>query len=174
MLACEESRSQLPPHSSLWLASRSFSHTISGSFAVVKRAVRKSDGKQFAVKVIKKSKLNAEELAVVHDEVEIMHKISHPNCVQLYEMFETSKKLTLVLELLTGGELFDRIVQKGSYSEKEASEVIKSVTSALQYLHDNGIVHRGQMNRNNSRRAVQLRPNDHAAAGLFARPHSRI
>lgn len=42
------------------------------------------------------------------------------------------------------GELFDRIVKKGSYSEKEASEVIKSVTSALQYLHDNGIVHRGR------------------------------
>ena len=48
---------------------------ISGSFAVVKRAVRKSDGKQFAIKVIKKSKLNSEELAVVHDEVEIMHKV---------------------------------------------------------------------------------------------------
>lgn len=48
----------------------------------------------------------------------------------------------MVLELLTGGELFDRIVKKGSYSEKEASEVIKSVTSALQYLHENGIVHR--------------------------------
>ena len=47
----------------------------SGSFAVVKRAVRKSDGKQFAIKVIKKSKLNSEELAVVHDEVEIMHKV---------------------------------------------------------------------------------------------------
>jgi calcium/calmodulin-dependent protein kinase I len=57
-------------------------------------------------------------------------------------MFETSKKMYMVLELLTGGELFDRIVAKGSYSEKEASEVIKSVTSALQYLHDNGIVHR--------------------------------
>jgi calcium/calmodulin-dependent protein kinase I len=113
-----------------------------GSFAVVKRAVRKSDGQQFAIKIIKKSKLNADELAVVHDEVEIMHKVNHPNCVQLLEMFETSKKMYMVLELLTGGELFDRIVKKGSYSEKEASEVIKSVVSALQYLHDNGIVHR--------------------------------
>ena len=43
----------------------------------MKRAVRKSDNKQFAVKVIKKSKLNSEELAVVHDEVEIMHKVRH-------------------------------------------------------------------------------------------------
>lgn len=113
-----------------------------GSFAVVKLAVRKADGKQFAIKIIKKSKLNPEELAVVHDEVEIMHKIDHPNCVKLYEMFETSKKLYMVLELLTGGELFDRIVSKGSYSEKEASLVIRDISSALKYLHAGGIVHR--------------------------------
>lgn len=113
-----------------------------GSFAIVKRAVRKSDNKHFAIKIIKKSKLNAEELAVVHDEVEIMHKINHPHCVQLYEMFETNKKIYMVMELLTGGELFDRIVSKGSYSEFEASEVIKSVASAIQYLHSQNIVHR--------------------------------
>jgi len=113
-----------------------------GSFATVKRAIRKSDGKAFAIKVIKKSKLNAEELAVVHDEVEIMHKISHVNCVHLYEMFETSKKIYMVLELLTGGELFDRIVAKGSFSEKEASELMRSITSAVSYLHSIGIVHR--------------------------------
>ena len=114
----------------------------SGSFAVVKRGVRKADLKPFAVKIIKKSKLNADELAVVHDEVEIMHRIQHENCVTLFELFETNKKIYMVMELLTGGELFDRIVAKGSYSEKEASEVIASVTSAIQYLHNTGIVHR--------------------------------
>jgi calcium/calmodulin-dependent protein kinase I len=113
-----------------------------GSFAVVKRAIRKQDGAQFAIKIIKKSKLNAEELAVVHDEVEIMHKINHENCVHLYEMFETSKKIYMILELLTGGELFDRIVSKGSYSEKEAADVIARITRAIQYLHGIGIVHR--------------------------------
>jgi len=113
-----------------------------GSFAVVKRATRKADGKEFAIKVIKKSKLNPDELAVVHDEVEIMHKINHPHCVTLYEMFETKTKLFMVMELLTGGELFDRIVSKGSYSEKEASAVIRSVASAIDYLHSIGIVHR--------------------------------
>ena len=86
--------------------------------------------------------MNDEELAVVHDEVEIMHKIQHEHCVQLFEMFETNKKIYMILELLTGGELFDRIVSKGSYSEKEASEVIASVTSAIQYLHNIGVVHR--------------------------------
>jgi len=113
-----------------------------GSFAIVKRATRKTDGKQFAIKVIKKSKLNPEELAVVHDEVEIMHKLNHPNCVQLFEMFETPKRIYMVLELLTGGELFDRIVSKGSYSEKEASELVRDIVSAINYLHSIGIVHR--------------------------------
>ena len=60
----------------------------------------------------------------------------------MFEMFENSKKMYMVLELLDGGELFDRIVAKGSYSEKEASDVIKSVTAALQYLHEHNIVHR--------------------------------
>ena len=109
---------------------------------MVKRGVRKVDNVPFAVKIIKKSKLNADELAVVHDEVEIMHRIAHEHCVQLFEMFETNKKIYMIMELLTGGELFDRIVSKGSYSEREASEVIASVTSAIQYLHNIGIVHR--------------------------------
>lgn len=113
-----------------------------GSFATVKRAIRKSDSKEFAIKIIKKDKLNSEELLVVHDEVDIMHKIKHPNCVQLHEMFETKKKLYMVMELLTGGELFDRIVAKGSYSEKEASELLKCITEAIQYLHSIGVVHR--------------------------------
>eukprot|EP00954_Amorphochlora_amoebiformis_P026949 1382335-Amorphochlora_amoeboformis.AAC.1 len=113
-----------------------------GSFAVVKRAIRKSDGKELAVKIIKKTKLKQEELKIVHDEVHIMDKIRHPNCVRLEEIFETSKKLYLVMEILTGGELFDRIVAKGSFSEADASKLVKSVVMALQYLHSIGIVHR--------------------------------
>jgi calcium/calmodulin-dependent protein kinase I len=113
-----------------------------GSFATVKRAVRRSDGTEFAIKIIKKDKLNSEEIAVVHDEVEIMHKIQHNNCVQLYEMFETKTKLYMVIELLTGGELFDRIVAKGSYSEKEAATLLGCVTEAIAYLHNIGVVHR--------------------------------
>lgn len=101
-----------------------------------------SDQKEFAIKIIKKDKLNSEELSVVHDEVDIMGKISHPNCAQLHEMYETKKKLYMVMELLTGGELFDRIVAKGSYSEKEAADLIASVTGALKYLHGIGVVHR--------------------------------
>lgn len=114
----------------------------SGSFAVVKRAIRKSDKQQFAIKCIKKAKLNAEELAVVHDEVSIMHRIKHENCISLFEMYESKKKVYMVIELLAGGELFDRIVSKGSFSEKEAANLMKSLADAIQYLHGVGIVHR--------------------------------
>lgn len=114
----------------------------SGSFATVKRVVRNSDKKEFACKIIQKTKLNPEELAVVHDEVEIMQKVEHKHCVQLHEIYETNQKLYMVMDLLTGGELFDRIVSKGSYSEAEAAAVVTIVAEGLQYLHSNGIVHR--------------------------------
>lgn len=113
-----------------------------GNFATVYHAKRKSDNKEFAVKVISKKNLKESELKVVHLEVEIMHKVDHPNCVRLYEIFETDKKLYMIMELLTGGELFDRIVAKGNYSEEEAAEVMRQCCKALNYLHDIGVVHR--------------------------------
>lgn len=113
-----------------------------GSFATVKRLVRKEDKEVFAVKIIRKDKLNEEELSVIHDEVDIMQRIKHDHCVQLYEIFENKKKLYIVMEILTGGELFDSIVAKGNYSEKDAATVVYTVSTALNYLHSEGIVHR--------------------------------
>jgi len=104
--------------------------------------VRNTDKKEFACQIIQKNKLNQEEVAVVHDEVEIMQRVEHKHCVHLHEIYETTSKLYMVMDLLTGGELFDRIVSKGSYSEKEAADVVKLVAEGLRYLHDNGIVHR--------------------------------
>jgi len=114
----------------------------SGSFAVVKRGIRRSDKQEFAIKCIKKAKLNPEELAVVHDEVDIMYKIQHQNCIRLFEMYESKKKVYMVIELLSGGELFDRIVSKGSFSEAEAASLMQSLAGAIKYLHGIGIVHR--------------------------------
>ncbi|KMS83489.1 hypothetical protein BVRB_033850, partial [Beta vulgaris subsp. vulgaris] len=74
-----------------------------GSFAVVKRATSKKDGKDYAIKIVKKKNLNSEELETIHEEVSIMHRISHPNVVSLIEIFDTPKSLYMVLELLTGG-----------------------------------------------------------------------
>uniref|UniRef100_A0A6A7GDE1 non-specific serine/threonine protein kinase n=1 Tax=Hirondellea gigas TaxID=1518452 RepID=A0A6A7GDE1_9CRUS len=113
-----------------------------GSFAVVKKGIRKKDGAEFALKIVKKKNLNAEELMTINDEVEIMNQISHKNVVRLIEIYDTPKNLYMVLELLNGGELFERIVAKGQYSEKMASELIRDIAGAIQYLHEKGVVHR--------------------------------
>lgn len=115
----------------------------SGSFGEVKRVVKKDTKKEYAVKIIKKSLIQEQaDLDLIYEEVEILQKIKHENCVSLFDLYETKTKLYMVLELLTGGELYDRIVLKGSFSEKEAADLIQKLASALDYLHAQGIVHR--------------------------------
>jgi calcium/calmodulin-dependent protein kinase I len=75
-------------------------------------------------------------------EVEIVCDIDHPNVVKLTEIYDEGAVLYLVMELMNGGELFDRIVEKEAYSEKEAAVTIKPVVDAIRYCHDAGIVHR--------------------------------
>lgn len=95
---------------------------------------------QYALKIIDRSKV--EDMNDITREVAIMHVLSHPNVIQLYEVFYEPKTVTLVMELVSGGELFDRIVDKGSYSEKDAAGVVAQLCSALGYMHDKNIVHR--------------------------------
>ena len=118
----------------------------SGNFAVVKKATKTDKNKkegiphEVAVKIIDKSKV--EDMGDIEREIEIMNMIEHKNVVNLYELYDEPKKMNLVMELVTGGELFDRIVSKGSYSEKDAAEVIFTLCDALEYLHEKKIVHR--------------------------------
>jgi len=113
-----------------------------GGFAVVKRCVNKLTGIEYAVKIVKKKGLTIEELDTINDEVEILQRLVHPNIVRLEQIFETQRHLFMVMELLSGGELFDTIASGRNFSEKEAAQVIKDLTKAVQYMHQNGIVHR--------------------------------
>eukprot|EP01132_Coremiostelium_polycephalum_P009013 gene9013-11034_t len=110
----------------------------SGKFSVVKSATEKSTGKQWAVKIMKKSVV--EEQTLVR-EVEIMREIKNPNIISLHEIFETENEILLVLELVTGGELFDKIVERVSYTEEDASKLVNTLTKVIQYLHNKDIVH---------------------------------
>ena len=65
-----------------------------------------------------------------------------PRTTQLFEIFDEPKKMMLVMELVTGGELFDRIVSKGSYTEADAAGVLLQLCDALNYMHAKKIVHR--------------------------------
>jgi len=75
-------------------------------------------------------------------ETAILQKVHHPNIIELKELLDTKDHLYLVMELVTGGELFDKIVEKGSYTEQDAAQLVFKIISAVQYLHDTGIVHR--------------------------------
>lgn len=66
----------------------------------------------------------------------------HPNIIKLYDMYSNSTKLYLIMELVNGGELFDRIVDKGSYTEQDAAQLISKICMAVKYLHSKDIVHR--------------------------------
>ena len=112
----------------------------------MRQATRRAAGgsahvpKHVAIKVIDKAR--TDDVAALTREVAFMTRLSHPNIIQLYEIFDESKKMHLVLELVTGGELFDRIVAKSSYTEKEAANTIHTLCDALSHLHVLKIVHR--------------------------------
>eukprot|EP01097_Dermamoeba_algensis_P001819 TRINITY_DN169_c0_g1_i2.p2 TRINITY_DN169_c0_g1~~TRINITY_DN169_c0_g1_i2.p2 ORF type:complete len:229 (+),score=47.05 TRINITY_DN169_c0_g1_i2:950-1636(+) len=71
-----------------------------------------------------------------------MKRLNHPNIVHLYDVFDSENELALVLELITGGELFDHIVNVGHFSEADAANLVKQTLSAIAYMHENGIAHR--------------------------------
>jgi calcium/calmodulin-dependent protein kinase I len=114
-----------------------------GAFSVVHLAVNKETKEKCAVKIIDKKEANSEQDEKrLRTEVDILKKVKHPNIIALKDLYETPEKLHLVMELVTGGELFDKIVEKGQYTEKEASAIVSKILSAVDYLHENGIAHR--------------------------------
>ncbi|KAL5111199.1 Calcium/calmodulin-dependent protein kinase type 1 [Taenia crassiceps] len=73
---------------------------------------------------------------------ELFCRLSHPNIVRLIDAFEDDDSYYLIMELVTGGELFDRIVDRGSFTEKDASDLIRQVLLATEYMHSREVVHR--------------------------------
>ncbi|XP_050529304.1 calcium/calmodulin-dependent protein kinase type 1 isoform X4 [Daktulosphaira vitifoliae] len=113
-----------------------------GAFSEVRLAVSKErPNEMYAVKIIDKKALKGKEDSL-DNEIKVLRRLTHPNIVQLLETFEDKSKVYLIMELVTGGELFDRIVQKGSYTEKDAAHLIRQVLEAVDYMHEQGVVHR--------------------------------
>lgn len=114
-----------------------------GSFSVVKLGINRETGEKRAIKIINKKKYwQTNTLDQVAREIEILKRLKHKNIISIIEIYETTKFLYIVLELATGGELFDRIIQKGSLSEDEARLLFKQMLDAVNYLHQQGIAHR--------------------------------
>uniref|UniRef100_A0A665W986 Calcium/calmodulin-dependent protein kinase type 1-like n=1 Tax=Echeneis naucrates TaxID=173247 RepID=A0A665W986_ECHNA len=109
--------------------------------SVVVLAEEKRTQRLVAIKCIPKKALEGKENSI-ENEIAVLHKIKHGNIVSLEEIFESKSHLYLVMQLVSGGELFDRIIEKGFYTEKDASKLIQQILDAVKYLHDMGIVHR--------------------------------
>jgi len=110
-----------------------------GSFSTVRKGRNRSSGKEFAIKCIQKKFI---KMHLLEREIKIMTTLKHPHILPLIEVYDNKDMIFLVLELVTGGELFDKIVEKGNYSEKDASNIVSQILRAVQYLHGMGVVHR--------------------------------
>ncbi|DAZ96083.1 TPA: hypothetical protein N0F65_005861 [Lagenidium giganteum] len=114
----------------------------SGTFSVVREAIHKPTGQRYAIKCIKREGLVAEDIEALKTEVAILKEMNHPNIMILHDFFQEEKYYYLVTEFMAGGELFDRIVEKSYYSEREARDLVKLLLEAIKYCHDADIVHR--------------------------------
>ncbi|EJD76692.1 calcium/calmodulin-dependent protein kinase type 1 [Loa loa] len=113
-----------------------------GAFSKVFLAEQISEpGFLVAIKCIDKKALKGKEESL-ENEIKVLRKLRHSNIVQLYDTFDEKQYLYLVMELVTGGELFDRIVAKGSFTERDASILMRQVLEAAAFMHENGVVHR--------------------------------
>ena len=99
-----------------------------GAFGQVRLAIHKATKQKRAIKIMKKAEVNMQNLL---DEISILSKLSHPNIMQIFEIFEDNINIYIVSEYCNGGELFDIISQKGSFTEKEACIVMKQLISGI-------------------------------------------
>jgi calcium/calmodulin-dependent protein kinase I len=113
-----------------------------GAFSVVRDGMHKQSGQSFAIKIVTKSKLTPEDEAALKDEISILKELRHNHIIRLYDVFNEPQHYYLVTERMVGGELFDRIVQKSYYNEKEARDVCKILFEALGYCHSRKVAHR--------------------------------
>ncbi|CCH60995.1 hypothetical protein TBLA_0D05010 [Henningerozyma blattae CBS 6284] len=115
-----------------------------GSFGVVRQAKKLSTDENVAVKIILKKALkgNDVQLQMLYDELSILQRLHHPNIVQFKDWFESKEKFYIVTQLATGGELFDRILKRGKFTEVDAVKIIIQMLKAIEYIHSQNIVHR--------------------------------
>eukprot|EP00948_MAST-09A_sp_MAST-9A-sp1_P004241 g4241.t1 len=107
-------------------------------------AIHRITKRRYACKILRLNRIQPNRLAELRREIGIMMKLDHPNIVKLYEVFEEEDKIFLIMELLEGGELFDRLASQDAFhfSERTAAVMVRKMLSAIRYTHIKGICHR--------------------------------
>ncbi|RVW89772.1 Calcium-dependent protein kinase 20 [Vitis vinifera] len=115
-----------------------------GQFGTTYLCVEKANGKEFACKSIAKRKLTTrEDVEDVRREIQIMHHLAgHPNVISIVGAFEDAVAVHVVMELCVGGELFDRIIQRGHYTERKAADLARVIVGVVEACHSLGVMHR--------------------------------
>ncbi|XP_046760593.1 death-associated protein kinase 3 isoform X2 [Gallus gallus] len=117
----------------------------SGQFAIVRKCRERKTGVEYAAKFIKKRRLSSSRRGVSREEIErevdILREIQHPNIITLHDIFENKTDVVLILELVSGGELFDFLAEKESLTEEEATQFLKQILDGVHYLHSKRIAH---------------------------------
>ncbi|XP_040949288.1 CBL-interacting protein kinase 32 isoform X2 [Gossypium hirsutum] len=114
-----------------------------GTFAKVKFARNTETGEPVALKILDKEKVLKHKMAEqIKREIATMKLIKHPNVVRLYEIMGSKTKIFIVLEYVTGGELFDKIVNNGRMREDEARRYFHQLINVVDYCHSRGVYHR--------------------------------
>ena len=113
-----------------------------GAFGEVRKALHLESGQFRAVKIVYKHECSIEEQKKILKEVEILKQLDHPNIIKIYEFFEDTKFMYIIMDLAQGGELFDKIQNVHHFSERKAAEIFQQILSGANYLHKHKIVHR--------------------------------
>ncbi|XP_027869927.1 serine/threonine-protein kinase BRSK2-like isoform X7 [Xiphophorus couchianus] len=113
-----------------------------GQTGLVKLGLHCVTGQKVAIKIVNREKLSESVLMKVEREIAILKLIEHPHVLKLHDVYENKKYLYLVLEHVSGGELFDYLVKKGRLTPKEARKFFRQIISALDFCHSHSICHR--------------------------------
>ena len=112
-----------------------------GKLGIVRVAKLKKGNHRVAIKSIPKNKIS-QDVTGLRNELSILEVVDHPNIIKYHQVYEDEKFLHVCMEYCSGGDLFDRIINKGTFSEAEACDLIYKVLLATNHLHTHQICHR--------------------------------
>merc|ERR1712166_1125335 len=113
-----------------------------GAFGEVRLCTHRTTSEKRAVKVLRKEAMNKEETDAMLNEINILAGLDHPNVVKIFEYFEDAKRFYIVTQFIEGGELFDEIIKRGSFTERDTAVLMRMMLGCIAHCHSKNIVHR--------------------------------